>query len=345
MTYKIQTIKSSSNWDNFIQNQKNANFLQSWQWGEFKKTENKKIYRLGLFENDKQVGAWQLEKMSIKFSKKYYLYGAYTPIFLDNLKLNEKKAVLKYFTENLQKFVSQKNLAFIILESNLQENSANQKVFANWQKSTEELQPSDTLIIPINKEQNELLKNMHKKTRYNIRLSKRKGVQTIWDKKGKYFEEWFKIMQSTAQRHKIRLLPKKHYKDLIKSQTLNLIVAKFNNEIIAGNLVSLYPPTAVYVHGASLSKYRNVMGTYLLQWESILKAKEHNCKNFDFWGINVDNKHPNWQGITRFKKGFNPEVTPTSYIGTYCYKFKNLYYYLYKFNNYLRKIKKFVLTR
>lgn len=344
--FSLKQWTDKKSWEEFLQKQKSqANFLQSWHWGEFLSEKNE-IYRLGLLnEKNELVLIVQLSRENIKFTKKFYLYAAYGPVFNESLKPSEKAKALDYLKDNIQKTINDNNLAYLLFENNLEENPENQKIFKSWQKEKSCLQPSDTLIIPIADSEEDILARMHSKTRYNIRLAEKKNIEIIWDDAGQYFEEWFSIMKETAARNKIRLLPKNHYKEQVRKKYLKLILAKFENKIIAGNLVSLYPPTAVYVHGASKNEDRKLMAPYLLQWASIKAAKEAGCEYFDFWGINVDNKHPNWAGITRFKQGFNPEQKANSYLAAYSHKYQSFYYYLDKFLSALRQIKKFVLTR
>jgi len=343
--YSLKNWTDKDSWNNFLLSQKKTgNFLQSWEWGEFLSHKNK-IFRLGITnKKNKLILIVQLNKENIKFTKKYYLYAAYGPIWKENLSLKEKQNSLKYLEKELKQFINDKNLAYLLFESNLEKTPENLKIFKNWKKEKNTLQPSDTLIIPIHFKEEELLAKMHHKTRYNIRLAKKKGVKIIWDKKGKYFEDWYKIMQLTAKRQKIRLLNKTHYLNLIKENTLTLILAEFENKIIAGNLLSLKKPTAVYVHGGSDYNYRKLMAPYLLQWESILKAKENDCQFYDLWGVNVNNKNPQWAGITRFKSAFNPEIKFRSYISSYVFIYKAVYYYFNQFLNKLRQFKKFVLS-
>ena len=344
--YKLIQIEDKNIWNSFLEAQeKTANFLQSWKWATFLKTKSK-TYTVAITDKRNNIlFTTVLSTENIKFTKKAYLHSSHGPIFLESLDNKKKKKVLKYFRKNIIGFLNKKNIAFIILESNLENTENNIKIFKKWKKTNIHLQPSDSLIITINYTEEELLSKMHHKTRYNIRLAKKKGVKIIWDEDGKRFKDWYQIMQSTAKRQKIRLLNKSHYLNLIKNKTLTLVLAEFENKIVAGNLLSLTKPTAVYVHGGSDYNYRKLMAPYLLQWESILKAKENNCTNYDFWGVNVDNKNPQWAGISRFKSAFNPEIKFISYLSSYVYIYKPFYYHFNGLLNKLRQLKKFVLSR
>ena len=55
---KIIDAESKSEWDGFVSNLTEANFLQSWDFYEFHLARGKKVFRRLVFDNDTIVGAW-----------------------------------------------------------------------------------------------------------------------------------------------------------------------------------------------------------------------------------------------------------------------------------------------
>lgn len=187
------------------------------------------------------------------------------------------------------------------------------------------VQPQKTLILNLQKPEEELLGEMHHKTRYNIHLAERHGVKIKMGQE--YFDEFWKLMKETAQRDKIKIFSRDYYKkQLIVSDNFKneLWVAEYEREIMAGNIVNFYGNTATYLHGASADKFRNLMSTYLLQWEQIKEAKKRGLQSYDFWGF--DEKL--WPGVSRFKKGFGGEVV--EYAGAHDLVWKKMWYQLYE---------------
>ncbi len=194
----------------------------------------------------------------------------------------------------------------------------------NFIKS-DNIQPKKTWVLDIIKSEEELLKQMHYKTRYNIQLAQRKGIKTrISKNKLQHFEDFWKLIQQTTKRDGFRAHSKEHYKKLLEIPEIELFVAEFNGKIIVANLVVFYEKTAIYLHGASDYQQRNLMAAPLLQWEQIKEAKRRGCEKYDFWGI--DEKK--WPGVTRFKKSFNGEEIV--YLGAYDLIFRPVWYKIYK---------------
>ncbi len=174
-------------------------------------------------------------------------------------------------------------------------------------------QPAQTMILDLALSQDEMLKNMHSKTRYNIRLAQKKEV-TILHKKD--IEAFWSLTKITASRDGFTSHQKKYYEQMLALPFVEQFTAYLDQEVIASNLCVNFNGTFIYLHGASMHKYKKLMAPYLLQWHQILFAKDNGCKVYDFWGVapKDDNgqkfhkyswqKNHKWSGFTRFKAGF-----------------------------------------
>lgn len=82
-----------------------------------------------------------------------------------------------------------------------------------------------------------------------------------------------------------------------------------DTKIIAGGLYMLYGKQLVYLLGASYKEFMKYNSQYLLQWQMINYAKEHNYQTFNFYGIDGDfSKESKNYGLFDFKRGFGAEV-------------------------------------
>ncbi len=182
----------------------------------------------------------------------------------------------------------------------------------NLRKAPTDIQPPDTRVLDISKDSDQLLHEMRSKTRYNIRLAKRKGVR-VTDANLERLDEWYDMYAETARRNGIFLHSYSNFKKLVeveKNQDLpntdiHLLIAEKNHTPLAGMILALHGKTATYLYGASQNKQRNLMPTYCLQWEAIRLAQDNKCTYYDLFGIPPTDQpaHPMY-GLYRFKTGF-----------------------------------------
>ncbi|MHB8903936.1 MAG: lipid II:glycine glycyltransferase FemX, partial [Patescibacteria group bacterium] len=211
-------------------------------------------------------------------------------------------------------------------------------------RKTIDLQPAKTLILDLKQSEEELLKAMHQKTRYNIRLAEKKGIiikESEIDKTGVAdsadLKEFWRLLKTTGQRDNFRLHSFSHYEKLLEINKtrpgfIKLFLAQFEGKNIAAGIFSFYGNKVTYLHGASDNKFRNLMAPYLLQFSLIQKARAENYLYYDFYGIDEQK----WPGVTRFKLGFGGRVF--KYGGTYDLIFKPGFYRLYELFRKLRRL-------
>lgn len=208
-----------------------------------------------------------------------------------------------------------------------------------FRKALRDVQPRETFCIDITPTEEDLLAGMKSKTRYNVRLSERKGV-TLGESNSIKSVEWFyELISTTAKRAGITSHPIEHYRALFQAlpkENRILYSAQYKGKIIAMAFVVFYEDTAIYLHGGSSNEYREVMAPFFIQWQAIRDAKRRGCRWYDFGGVDTIGEKSSWQGITRFKQGFSPQTTPIRYLGTFDIVVRPIRYELYRF---LQKIK------
>jgi len=310
--------------NDFIIRQKHSQFLQSWEWGEFYEKSGSEIFRLGVEDDGKLIMVATLIKKSLPMGKSYF-YCPRGPTVNFEFRISNFESIFNVLISELTNQAVNKDFIFLRLDPLFKIQNSKFKIHR-----TIDVQPSKTLILDLNRKEEEILNFMHQKTRYNIRLAARKGV-IVRNAGLEDFESWWKIMDETKERDQFRLHDKAYYKKMLTVPFIKLFVAEYQGKIIAGNIMSFFGNMAVYIHGGSGNKYRNVMAPFALQWHATQEAKKQGLKYYDFNGI--DDKK--WPGVTRFKKGFGGNKM--SYPGTFDMVFDNNRYLIYKM---LRKIRR-----
>jgi len=230
-----------------------------------------------------------------------------------------------------KKLAKQHNAVFLKIEPMVEYSGLEQELpKSGFKKSQKEIQPQKTIVLDIDKLEEQLLEGMHKKTRYNIGLAQKKELQFEIREKGGVDLFW-DLLQKTTERDRFASHPKEYYKKLLELPFVKLFLVKYEERAVAASIVVLYGNRSYYLHGASDYDHRNLMAPYLLHWEAIKYAKENNFVGYDLWGI--DEKK--WPGVTRFKQGFGGREV--EYVGSYDYIFQPMWYWLYVLRAKLKK--------
>ena len=179
-------------------------------------------------------------------------------------------------------------------------------------KAPVNVQPASTVILPIDCSEDDILAAMKPKSRYNIRLSFKKGV-TVIDAGTDGLKQWYDLYRETSVRDRIAIHSFEYYRSLLElaknygegAPVIKLLLAEIDKEVLAGIIVAIKGEYAWYLYGASSNRKRNYMPSYALQWRAIRMAKENGCRYYDLFGIPPapDAGHP-MHGLYRFKTGF-----------------------------------------
>ncbi|MEG1553400.1 MAG: peptidoglycan bridge formation glycyltransferase FemA/FemB family protein [Rikenellaceae bacterium] len=203
----------------------------------------------------------------------------------------------------------------------------------NLLKSNSDILPANTIIIDLNASEQEIMSRMKPKTRYNIGLAKRKGVEvrigTIDD-----LQIWYDLYVATAQRNGLHINDIKYFHSVFAAKMekqnlpvhVKLLIASVDNVPLSAMFLLISSHRATYLYGAS-SGMRNFMPTYAMQWEAIQIAKAYGCSEYDMFGVAPDAEpsHPMY-GLYKFKKGFGGSVFHQ--MGCWDYPLKNESFHL-----------------
>ncbi len=319
---QIREVADKKTWNEFVANNgpRSGAFLHSWEWGEFQAAIGRKVRRVGIYEGDQQIAAALVVEHVLPAGQKY-IYCPRGPIFY------EKKFKAEILNRLASKLGSVSGSIFFRFEPPVEQAPTlmNSRV-----RPTVSVQPKETLLLDLAKGAESLLKEMHQKTRYNIRLASKKGVKVkelgfdqfghIWD-----------LFKQTAKRNEFRLHESSHYKELFNQfsrsgePAVRFIGAYFEDDLIATVINVDFAGTRVYLHGASSDYHRNVMAPFAIHWHEIEDAIKRGYLWYDFWGVSDIN--PNWKGITRFKRGFGGEEL--KYPGTFDFVLNKPKYLMY----------------
>jgi len=129
-------------------------------------------------------------------------------------------------------------------------------------KSPHPLFPTWTQILDLTKSEEELLKNMHPKTRYNIRLAEKKGVVVKEMSNEKGFKIFSQLYFDTCKRQKyFGHTPRYHQIvwNSLKNNISHILIASYNDIPLAAYELWYLDGIIYYVYGGTSEQYRNLM--------------------------------------------------------------------------------------
>ena len=189
------------------------------------------------------------------------------------------------------------------------------------------LLPTKTIWLDLRKNHKELLKEMHHKTRYNIRKHEADGQEfeiIRGDKvKDDHLRALYEMYKKNAKRQGFWGVNFNQLKSLFEAFGGKSYLLKVKG--LGGLILLIHDKTAYYSHNGTTKEGRQKFIPTLLTWEAIKLAKKLGCVRFDFEGI-ADERFPitkKWQGFTRFKRSFGG--VKVEYIGSFSkFNFKEL---------------------
>lgn len=359
----------TNTWNKLILGLPNPHILQTWNWAKLKEMYGWRMLPQVWHDPSGEVeaAAMVLERsMPIRgfAAQTCILYVPRGPL------LNwEKPGLKKRVLSDLQELARKKHAIFIKIDPELvigsdlpngegeTSNPIGQSIITHlkshgWIFSNEQIQFRNTFWLDINKTEEELLANMKAKTRYNLRLAERKGVQV---RTGSEVDIplLYKMYAETSVRDGFIIRPQSYYtevwKNFMRSGMAEAFIAEVEGQPVAGLVLFHFAEKAWYFYGMSCNLQREKMPNYLLQWKAIQRARTLGCQIYDLWGApdNFDQTDSMW-GIYRFKEGLGAQVIRT--IGAWDFTPNKLLYaiftrFLPKFLSILRNQRKHALRQ
>jgi len=331
---EIQTVQNQQKWESWRGKIPLASFLQSWAWGEFQASQGHRIFRHALCEGDDCFVLAQWIETAKQGSFTYW-FAPRGPLSTVELKDPHYVEVMKKFLFDSPRYGAKVTPLFLRIEPPIEscyESTCLVLKTDVGMRNIPAIHPADTRILKLEQDEGMLLAAMHQKTRYNIRLAEKKGVEVARDLA--FVEDFIRLNYETTERDGFHSHADDYYRDMVNRLPGNMIDvygARYQGKVIAANIVIHDGLITTYLHGASSSEDRSVMAPYALQWRQIQDACKRGDTRYDFWGIAPSSrpspKAQAWAGITRFKNGFGG--VEKNYVGTFDLPIRKLWYSLY----------------
>jgi peptidoglycan pentaglycine glycine transferase (the first glycine) len=325
-------------WNAFVLREPSFALLQSWEWGEFKEKLGWKVIRTAVEQQGRIVAGAQI---LIKPAPLGLFSIAYVPRGPVGKWLDEETAPC--LLDELHQVARCKRAIFLKIEPPLLYDPKIHRKLERYgfRASGYTNQPCATIIVDLTQDLDDILAQMHHKTRYNIRYAARKKVVVRMGGR-EDLVTFDHLMQRTGRR--AGFIPRKlvyfehEWETLDQAEQIRMLVATYLDEILAINVSVAFGEHAAYFHGASSGKHKRLMPNQLLMWEAIKWAKSRNCRTFDLWGIPdavgvaafkgddlpMPDRTDDLWGVYRFKRGYSHNIV--LYTGAHDYVYSPLLY-------------------
>ena len=292
------------NWTDVLKKYPEANFLQSPEWGTVNESLGEKV-----ITDDFDNHGYAL--MIVRNAKR----GRYLEIPCGPLVDWKNKTAVKKVLDKIALTAKENRCAFVRIRPQLLASTENLKKLADLglKKSPMHLAAEHTVIINLEKSEEELLANMRRQTRYDVRRSEKLGITVENDNSLETFKEFHKVQAETAKRQnfipptpELLLAEREAFKD---NATIYIAKDPESKKPIAYGLIIWSGEEADYYEAASTDLNRKLPGAHALIWQVIKDMKEKGLKRLNLWGIAPEGQ-PNhrYAGVTTFKTGFGGEI-------------------------------------
>ena len=173
------------------------------------------------------------------------------------------------------------------------------------------LHAEHTVMIDLAKTEDELMSDMRRQTRYEVRKADKLGVKVKYQTDEDAFNDFYDLQLETAKRQ--GFIPSSREFILAQhkafGENARIYTAKLHEQVLAKGLIIMQSPEAVYNEAASTEEGRKLPGAYALQWQVMRDAKQLGIKRYTLFGIAPPNSpHHRYAGVTTFKTGFGGEL-------------------------------------
>lgn len=314
----------------FVDNFSSTSLMQSMNWADVKKGwESEYVY---LEEDGKIVMAMSLVIRKIIGSKSM-IYAPRGPVG-DVYDIQKVKKI----TEEVDKIAKKYN-AFVFrfdperyYDEKLEEMYVKEGYKVRNRKfgKNELIQPRYNMILNISgKTEEEVFKGYSEKTRYNVRVAKRKGVTVRYSRDVEDLKTFYNLYVVTGIRDKIASRPYDYFERMLNTfdeNHMRIYIAEFEGEALSAAIAINYGKKTFYLYGASSNEKRNLMPNYLMQQEMIEWAIETGCDLYDFGGVFILDKS---NGLYKFKEGFCRQEGVTEFIGEIDKVYNRFWYFAF----------------
>ena len=300
----IKNIQEQKTWEDFLLLHPEANFLQSWYWGEFHKALGSVVHRAGFYSGDLLVGVM----LSVVEDARR---GRYLTVPAGPIIDWKDEGHVRAFMGEIKKQSADDKCVFVRVRPQLVSDNFSQKLFKTlgFVSAPIHLHAELTSQLDLSPTEDQLLANMRKATRYEVKKGIAQGIKITTSQDPEAIKKFYDIQLQTSERQKFVPFSYKflyeQFKVFAAADKALLYSAELEGKLLAQGFIIFYNKEAAYHYGAGTDEGRKHPGAYLIQWEAIKEAKRRGIGHYNFWGVTrEDQREHRFYKLSIFKRGF-----------------------------------------
>ena len=255
-----------------------GHLLQSWRWGAFKQRFGWDAERIAVPREGGDALAQVLFRNKAGMSIGYIPRGPVWPV-------DDPDAVAELWSK-IDEAARRRKTLNIIVEPDRQL-SEQSRLGMRLVPGPKPIQPARSVKVDLVDDQS-LIDQMHPKTRYNVRLARRRGVTTrIAEQRDDSIAAFHDMLEDTASRNEFVVHTPDYYREFLSvfGEDACLTFAEIDGRPVAGTIAAVFGDEGIYMYGASSTQERAHGAAFLLQHETMRWARSRGARRYDLWGI------------------------------------------------------------
>ncbi len=300
----VETIENEATWNQFVEQHPEANFLQSWQWGEFHAMRGRAIVRRGVRKNGTLVGVYTGHVEPARRGTHMEIAGG--PI----IDWNDEAAVTAIFAD-MKHQAAEQQCVFVRVRPQREDSDVSRATLRRngLRRAPMYLSVELAGVLDITQPEDEILAGMRQRLRRALRKAEKNHITVETSTDPDDIKTFYDIQLQTAGRHQFVAFSEdflqKQFAAFARTGNAVLYTATYQGEILAQNFMIFYGNEASYHYGVSTELGTKLSGAPLLHMQAMRDARERGIGRYNFWGIvNEDDTTHRFYGVSVFKRGF-----------------------------------------
>lgn len=307
------TYADQQAWQSLLARTASGDFLHDWAWAEVAAYDGQPQRRFIAEEDGALVAIAAAQVRRLPMGRSFW-YVPHGPVM--DYDAPEAAARLRATAIGLRESARRDRAIAIRLEPRIERGSAAVTSFLRLRHDPRTLQVGQTRLVDLTRDDEALLADFDKDTRYAVRRAGREqvAVSHVTDPADvRAIDALHDLVLETQARAGFPRPPLARYRTawqaLAGAERAAIFEARHAGRLLASGMLVLEGDRSFYLFAGSRREERGETkryASYLLQWEMMRYARDRGSRLHDLWGIAPSGAGPDhpWYGVGLFKKGF-----------------------------------------